>query len=1197
MNELKDFDINEFIIGQNLYIEASAGTGKTYTIELLVEKMLQNNIPLSKILIVTYTEKATGELRDRIRNKIINCLEKNPNDLIFTKALQEVGNAQIFTIHSFCQNVLNNFAFETKSSLNLELVNDDNINNLFDYFIRDKWQKLNDFQELLNYSDFSFDDFKTELANAVKQFNLFDNLLEKVTNLKIDYENMISKSNRNKTDEKQLEKNELEEKRKTFVLNHFKDLIFEWQRYKKENNYISFSDMINLVHENVCVKNDGIATAFSEPYNDGIKNPLVERLRDAYRYAIIDEFQDTNQKQWDIFRKLFLESKDNNIIVVGDPKQSIFSFQGAEIEVYKKAIDEIGNGRRLSTNYRSSEVMIEACNILFNEEIDIERISGRSKNKKVEIVREKNCFFGNSGIVYNRSEFPDNDSESKNKKATLNSKDVEPIWLANPSDEREYAKYAVSKLVECLKCDENGKTALQIYDKYEKKMRSVKFSDFAVLARTRSEMPFIENEMRNIGIPFYRYKDTSLFDGRECKEWISLLMLLDAPDFASYNRRILNQALLTDFFNVKLDDVECEEYVNPTKKPMSYIIEWRKLAEKRLWAELKEKIFEDTRIESYLSSKLKASGLVKIRQIANYIFDYLFNHKVSIEEIIKHLNGLASKTEETDSEGELVENANDLDAVKIMTIHASKGLEFPVVIMVGSLKGINSFAKGPFIYNKEKDKYIGFDKDLKNSEDCLEWRRLLYVAYTRAKYILILPDFSLRTYRAWRGETGAFNYLTNRMNNLRLNKNYIRNIDNSWGELQKDGFSYNINSNLNEIIKDYIDRINIVKNKIVSTKEDAENQIKDLLTSLPNLKTYQTSYSSISSNIKGKYEKYSSDKLQESLSEEMAISEDFGRLDKEDSIDDNLNENDSFILEKFKKIDNPDNIIKACSNYSSNIKNENDSTNNYPKGARLGNAIHEIFELICFENFGKYKEEDIYNIPELNSLIIECFEKQSLPIKTNNNWIEKSIQIVWNTLNADLPVIHGNKVIDDKTFKLKSLSDNARKSEVEFLFDIITSESNCAKSLSQESSLRASERGVAIQCNDNYKKLNKLCKGFIDLLFVRKENGIDYYSILDWKSDYMDDENYSDGEALAEKVAEEYTVQRVLYSYLLIKWLKQFYSDLSEDEIFEQHFGGIYYAFVRGCDANCFNGIYAQTWKSYKALEESYRKLLKELRE
>ena len=134
--------------------------------------------------------------------------------------------------------------------------------------------------------------------------------------------------------------------------------------------------------------------------------------------------------------------------------------------------------------------------------------------------------------------------------------------------------------------------------------------------------------------------------------------------------------------------------------------------------------------------------------------------------------------------------------------------------------------------------------------------------------------------------------------------------------------------------------------------------------------------------------------------------------------------------------------------------------------------------------------------------------------------------------------------------------------------------------------------------------MNCLCKGFIDLMFVRKgDDGEDYYSILDWKSDVMDDADYSDKDALSQKIEEEYSIQRVLYSYLLIKWLKQFYGGrggsgrggssvdegLDEPQIFEKHFGGIYYALARGTNAGTCNGIYCQTWKSYSDLEKSYR--------
>lgn len=175
---------------------------------------------------------------------------------------------------------------------------------------------------------------------------------------------------------------------------------------------------------------------------------------------------------------------------------------------------------------------------------------------------------------------------------------------------------------------------------------------------------------------------------------------------------------------------------------------------------------------------------------------------------------------------------------------------------------------------------------------------------------------------------------------------------------------------------------------------------------------------------------------------------------------------------------------------------------------------------------------------------------------------------IWHTLNAKLPEIKGNK-FSGNSFKLNSLSEDKRKAEMEF-------------------NLNADGGG-------KYKNLLRhLCKGFMDLLFVRDG----YYSILDWKSDILkypeetdDNKNaYSDIEIITRKVDEEYSIQRVLYSYCLIKWLKQFYR-ISEEEIFKQHFGGIYYVFVRGCHADSSNGVYAQTWNSFKDLEDSFNKI------
>ena len=173
MSQIKLFDIKEFHFGDNLYIDASAGTGKTYTIQQLVAKLVRGEnrhagIPLSKILIVTYTDKATGELRDRIRQKMEDCLAEE-NLECYREALQNIHTAPIFTIHSFCQKVLHDFAYEAGSSFNLDVVSDDGIKNLIQRLVRDKWSYEKDFVNLLYATDFKMDLFVSNFVNAANR--------------------------------------------------------------------------------------------------------------------------------------------------------------------------------------------------------------------------------------------------------------------------------------------------------------------------------------------------------------------------------------------------------------------------------------------------------------------------------------------------------------------------------------------------------------------------------------------------------------------------------------------------------------------------------------------------------------------------------------------------------------------------------------------------------------------------------------------------------------------------------------------------------------------------------------------------------------------------------------------------------------------------------------------------------------------
>ena len=172
----------------------------------------------------------------------------------------------------------------------------------------------------------------------------------------------------------------------------------------------------------------------------------------------------------------------------------------------------------------------------------------------------------------------------------------------------------------------------------------------------------------------------------------------------------------------------------------------------------------------------------------------------------------------------------------------------------------------------------------------------------------------------------------------------------------------------------------------------------------------------------------------------------------------------------------------------------------------------------------------------------------------------KCKDIVKNVLNAELPVINGKDCIDD-TFKLIDISFDNKLDEVEFNFNVLD------------------------------QRLVNYCNGFVDMIIRRG----DYYSIVDWKSDKLNDilTTYSDILDIKPHVDNCYSVQRVLYSYCLIKWLKTSFKDESLEEIFRNHFGGIYYIFLRGCNVNTGNGVYCQTWSSWKDLEDAFNNIVK----
>lgn len=1193
---MSTFDISKFARDKNICIEASAGTGKTYTVQMIVAKLLKdwgNDLSLDNILIVTFTEKAAGELRDRIRSKL--------RDANLLEQLKLVDNAPIYTIHSFCKHTLDEFSFEAHQSEGLSLIDENEVTGFIEGWIRDELSKDKYFQkyhsltggDILSaktlkdkvknyYLDSSWnevpeiahientvsvetadsyldwpDDELIRLKPAVqkKSYNALeldflldmadkledsassgakaaphheiDTFMEHVAQLRNEVEE--AENNRHSEEKAKLlalcDKilNDHEDGLVTYIsipssfpknvfgtkatqtqlelCQYFKDLFSrivaleplknadgdlkryledtyvpvlykKWQLFKMANKMQSFDDMIRNVRESVCEENSKLKAA----------------LQAKYKYAIIDEFQDTNQKQWDIFRNIFMNVEDHAICVVGDPKQSIYAFQGADVEVYSKAVAEISGGDpdlpfSLSTNYRSTNSMIDFCNTFFSP------LDGKD-------------YFGTQGFSFSDSNHP---SSTMEKPApTYNSAPVSPVWIPQktgiePISEEEFAQFAVQQIIDCCSRDSSGKTKVQVYKKTgnEVKLSNVSFRDFAVLCKSKAEMKPVKQVFAKSGIPYNHYKENNLFGGKECRDWIALLSAIHAPDFSSYNRKILNECLFSSFFAIPFEELTASRFDEPDNSERIIIMGWKKTAKERKWALLQEQIYGDTGVEARLSRLDKLNSLTKLHQIGDYAVSYLYKNNCSLGELIDHLTLLSKAAVGADEEeSNLVEKGTDFDTVKIMTIHASKGLEFPIVIAPAGVKS-----------------------GLPTSS--LENQRLFYVAYTRASSLMMLP---------W-SAASKLGFLNEVFGDSRWNtSDHLRKID-----FDPDTFNPDYN-------KKAVKKILEIDSSSVS---DCETEKK---TQMDNLSAF-AGWVALLDTEKLSYSKLSHGRKNETIESE-------GDADHQRNRDSEKENDNSEFDRNCKRI--------ACSYNSEKCVAV---SRNYPKGSKLGEAVHQTFEEAAFKRIGELSEEDAANDSSLCSLIRKAFKGQHICMDESDSEriIEQTGRIVWNTLNATLPEINGSHETG-RQFSLKELEDGAHLAEVEFNMnpDII----------------------------QNKDLMRDYFTGFIDLLFVRKTGGRKVYSILDWKTDSLSVELYADENVMKLHTDKAYSIQRVLYSYCLVKWLKQFNPGKDEHWIFDNLFGGIYYAYVRGCAAGTGNGIYAQTWENWTALKTAFDRIV-----
>jgi len=725
-------------------IEASAGTGKTFTLEhLVVDLILTTDVTIAQVLVVTFTERATSELRQRVRailQRLLDLREEEPGTAglpdeacwilddearaRLERALRQFDTATISTIHGFCRRVLTEHAFanqrlfaeknvdgrEAFAAAFLDAVRDTLAVDPACRPLLDRWlaaRSLDTLEELLHGAmreraelrPFHDDDASRDLAAIDEGAAALEAL----------------------------------------AVQRFLPVVRDrLERRKREQGLFDFDDMLTLVQRNLQGEHG---------------EALVRILRGRYAYALIDEFQDTDEVQWEIFRRVFFESPGtNHLYLIGDPKQAIYRFRGADVETYldaKREILDAGGARvALRANYRSTSGLIDGYNRILDQRADPP-------------------FFTSGGIDYSE---PVSCGEPKLRLVDPDGRDAAPVHVLEvrlpqkggrvlKGQEHVLPPLGARIAAEIRAITDSVAPKLRFCDGKSTSPERIDHRDVFILCRTSSEGVQIGRQLRAAGVPHAFYKQDGLLQTPEAVALHDLLSAVADPDDRSKRLR----AFLSPFFEFRLRDLPQLLELPGTDPLIEKLASWKRDADERRFERLFARILD----ESGLTRRLILSDRGD-RELTNYLHLVELLHEAvgascrTLPELVRLLGRwIVEDARPENEEGNQQRLESDRNAVQIMTMHASKGLEAKVVFVVGGLSAgggpkraaslkITSFhAEGG-----ERIAWIGDApeevKEQAKQEERWEDQRLLYVALTRAKARLYLP-----MYRRPDGEGGA----------------------------------------------------------------------------------------------------------------------------------------------------------------------------------------------------------------------------------------------------------------------------------------------------------------------------------------------------------------------------------------------------------------------------------------------------------
>ena len=689
MSTATAFDLLGPLPTRTTLLEASAGTGKTYTIAALATRYIAEGITtVDQMLMITFGRNATRELRERVREALtaardaLDSRTQNADPVIghllglpddqrraaaerLTQAVADFDSATIATTHQFCDHALKTLGLHADTDPGETFVESisDLIDEVVDDFYLRKYAHAQPGQPRIAYSE----------ARSIAK--------EAVNDPQADL------------DAGPVARDSLQATRVAFA----QAVRAEVLRRRRARRLVTFDDLVLRLQQTV-----------TDPEQAEM---ACQRLREAYQVVLVDEFQDTDPAQWDILRTVFHGSR--TLILIGDPKQAIYAFRGADVFSYLDAAGRADTHATLPTNYRSDAAVVAGVQAI---------MGGLQLGDPRITVHPVHAW-------HQRSRLGGLDGQARTRLRIIHPHEPPAV----PQARTDVAHDVAADIVELL----TGPGQLD--------GRPVAPGDIAVLVGTHAQASQVHSALARVNVPAVVNSGRSVFATPAAQQWATLLQAIQRPRGSA-----LRDVALTDFFGYTAEQVALHPEAVDVEVSQQ-LRRWGQVLDEGSVAELVTLLERERELPARVLARPGGEReLTDLRHIAGLLHAYQRRTRTRAVALSDWLAEQIRRGTDGEATAELTRRLEtDAEAVQVLTIHTSKGLEFPVVYVpyawdrgtppkdavlrchdsrgrrVLDVRGVDAIDREELVAARDR-------------EDAGESLRLLYVAMTRASSLLVV---------------------------------------------------------------------------------------------------------------------------------------------------------------------------------------------------------------------------------------------------------------------------------------------------------------------------------------------------------------------------------------------------------------------------------------------------------------------------